>query len=189
LNDPFLEETGVKTEEDAIREALKSALQQRQNKVYTRDEVGNERREFRNMLAKLIREESKRYTQPLQPVSGEEHFQAIRRISDALSGRFRTILKDGRLRYGTSQKALNLYLKFLWRLGKAGTPPHCPIDGTVLEAAGVIGSWTRSDSEEEYVRWINEIRRKASPRTIAEWEYQAWQSRKRGASAEPDGEK
>jgi hypothetical protein len=173
MNDPFLEQTGVKTEEDAMKETLKSALQQRRNKVYARDEVGNERREFRSELAKLIREESRRYT---QAVSDDQHYEPIRRISDTLSRRFGTILKDGRLRYGTSQKALNLYLKFLWRLGalQGGVPPHCPVDRTVLDEVGVGGSWTGSDSETEYVGWINEIKKHAKSRSVAEWEYQVW---------------
>jgi hypothetical protein len=144
VSDPFLEVTGVNTEEDAMRETLKSALQQRQNKVYARDEVGSERKAFRSELARLIREESQRYTQPNQPMSDIQHCGNIRRISDTLSHSFGNILKGGRMRYGTSQKALNLYLKFLWRLGKAATPPHCPVDSNVLEAAGIIGSWTRS---------------------------------------------
>lgn len=99
MSDPFLKETGVKTEEDAMREALKSALQQRQNKVYATDDVGNEREEFRAVLARLLREASKRYAQPTEPVSDEQHLHAIRRISDTLSGRFGPILKDGRLRH------------------------------------------------------------------------------------------
>ncbi len=174
VNDPFLELTGVKTEADAVREALKSALQQRQNKVYARDEVGSERTEFRSELARLIREESKVYAQPNQLISDVQHCEAIQRISDTLSRRFGNILMGGRMRYGTSQKALNLYLKFLWRLGKSGIPPHCPVDGNVLEAAGIIGSWTKSDSEKEYLGWINDIRRKAARLSLAEWEYTVW---------------
>jgi hypothetical protein len=173
MGDHFLDETGVKTEADAMRETLKSALQQRQNTVYTRAERGNERMEFRSEFAKLIRSESQSYIAPI-PVSDEHHCEAVRRISYTLSGRFGNILKDGRLRYGTAQKAFNLYLKFLWRLGKIATPPHCPVDGTVLKAAGINGSWTSSDSEEEYTGWISSLRIKAAGRSLAEWEYSIW---------------
>ena len=174
MSDPFLEVTGVRTDEDAMREALKSALQQRQNKVYARDEVSNERTEFRAELARLIREEAQYYIRPNQSISDIQHCESIRRISDTLSQRFGNILMGGRMRYGTSQKALNLYLKFLWRLGKATTPPHCPVDSNVLEAAGVSGSWTKSDSEKEYMGWIKGIREKAATRSLAEWEYVVW---------------
>jgi len=174
VNDRFLEVTGMKTEADAMREARNSALQQRQNKVYARDEMGSERTEFRFELARLIREESKVYAQPDQLISDVQHCEAIRTISDTLSRTFGDILMGGRMRYGTSQKALNLYLKFLWRLGKSGVPPHCPVDGNVLEAAGIIGSWTKSDSEKEYFGWINDIRKKTARLSLAEWEYKVW---------------
>ena len=174
MSDPFLEVTGVKTEADAMRESLKSTLQQRQNKVYARNEAGNERTAFRSELARFIREESQNYAQPNQPISDIQHCETIRRISDTLSHRFGNILKGGRMRYGTSQKALNLYLKFLWRLGKVAVPPHCPVDSNVLEAAGISGSRTWSDSEKEYMGWIDSFRRKAGTRSLAEWEYAVW---------------
>jgi hypothetical protein len=176
MSDPFLTVTRVSTEQGAMTETLKAALQQRQNKVYSRDEVGNERLTFRVELARMMREESRRYNQPNLPVSDDEHCAAIRRISESLSTRYRQILKDGRFRYGTAQKSFNLYLKFLWRLGALGEgkPPHCPVDGIVLNTAGLTGSWTWSDDEQEYRRWINEIRKKAAPRSLADWEYETW---------------
>ena len=176
MSDPFLSVTRVSTEQGAMTATLQAALQQRQNKVYARDEVGNERLTFRLELARMMREESQHYMRAGQPTSDEEHCAAIRRISDSLSARFGTILKGGRFRYGTSQKAFNLYLKFLWRLGALGDgkPPHCPVDGIVLDAAGLTGSWTWSDDELEYRRWIDEIRKKAAPRTLADWEYDTW---------------
>jgi hypothetical protein len=124
----------------------------------------------------MMQDESKRYIQRVQPASDDEHCAAIRRISDSLSARFGEILKGGRFRYGTSQKGFNLYLKFLWRLGALGDghPPHCPVDGIVLNTAGLTGSWTWSDDEQEYRHWINEIRKKAAPRTLADWEYETW---------------
>jgi hypothetical protein len=57
----------------------------------------------------MMRDESQRYIPPTQPVSDDKHCGAIRRISDNLSARFEEILKGGRLRYGTSQKAFNLF--------------------------------------------------------------------------------
>jgi hypothetical protein len=176
MEDAFLAVTGVRTEADALREARNSALQQRRNKVYCRKSVA-ERDVFRAELERFMRSESTRYTTPA-PTSDSEHCAAIRRISDGLSAKFGGILEGGRFRYGTAQKALNLYLKFLWRLGLLGAanPPHCPVDSTVLRAAGLSGSWTASDSEEEYIGWINLIRRVASPNSLADWEYGIWQS-------------
>src|ERR1019366_2889547 len=76
MSDPFLTVTRVSTEQGAVTETLKAALQQRQNKVYARDEVGNERRTFRLELARMMREESRRYIQRVQPASDDEHCAA-----------------------------------------------------------------------------------------------------------------
>jgi|SRR5271157_264812 len=169
MTDPFLAETRVSTVESAMSNALQAALQH--NKTYRSGSDDGMRDAFRAEWAKFIREESQRYT---QPVSDVQHCEAIKRISDRLQGRFGQLLSDGHLRYGTSQKALNLYLKFLWRLGKAATPPHCPVDRIVLNAGGIDGVWTKCDSEKQYMGWISTLRIKAKPLCLAEWEHQIW---------------
>jgi hypothetical protein len=86
-------------------------------------------------------------------------------------------LKDGELRHGISQKAFNLYLKYLWRLGKIALPPHCPVDAIVLRAGEILGSWTECNSELEYMDWVNRLRTKAQQTGVAslsEWEYEVW---------------
>ena len=167
---------GVTDERGAITESLKSALQQRQNKVYSRPELGNERIVFRDALTQAIRAEAVRYVQTIR-VLDTEHCEAIRRISDVASAKFGHILLNQRFRYGTAQKAFNLYLKYIWRLGVlgAGKPPHCPVDGQVLKAAGLVGKWTHSDDEQEYMRWIEGIRKVAGKLALADWEYGIWQ--------------
>jgi hypothetical protein len=124
---PFLEVTRVKTEAAAMSNAIQAALQR--NKTYRDSCSDNARERFRKELARQIRSEAQRYT---FPVSDDQHCEAIQRISDAVSELCGESLVNGRLRYGTAQKAFNLYLKFLWRLGKVATPPHCPIDSIVL---------------------------------------------------------
>jgi hypothetical protein len=176
-SDRFLEVTRVTDETSAMAESLKAALQQRQNRVYSREEIGSERSSFRGELSRAIRSECARYS---RRVTDSEHCAAIRNISDGLSERFGPILKDHRLRYGTSQKAFNLYLKFLWRMGKIETPPHCPVDSIVLNAGGIIGSWTRNDSEQEYIGWIDALRENASPLCLSDWEYEIWLRRATG---------
>jgi hypothetical protein len=149
--------------------ALQSALQH--NKTYEPGSGAGIRDAFRAEWAKFIREESQRY---VEPVSDIQHCEAIRRISDRLRVTFGQLLSGGHLRCGTSQKALNLYLKFLWRLGKVLAPPHCPVDRIVLTAGGINGVWTKCDSMDQYMGWINILRTKASPLSLAEWEYGLW---------------
>jgi hypothetical protein len=169
MNDPFLEATGVRTEASAMSNAISSALQR--NKTY-RDGCSDEKRgRFRTELARLIRSEAQRYG---RPVSDVQHCEAIRRISDAVSQWCGDSLVNGRLRYGTAQKAFNLYLKFLWRLGKVATPPHCPVDSIVLAEGGIDGAWTKCDSEDQYCGWIDRLKMRAKPLGLPEWEYQVW---------------
>jgi hypothetical protein len=169
MTDRFLEVTRVNNESSAMSNAIQAALQH--NKTYKSGSDDGMRDAFRAEWGKFIREESPRYTQPITDV---QHCEAIQRISDRLRVRFGQLLSDGHLRYGTSQKALNLYLKFLWRLGKVVTPPHCPVDRIVLNAGGIDGVWTKCDSVQQYMSWINALRRRAMPLSLSEWEHQIW---------------
>jgi hypothetical protein len=167
--DPFLAATGVSNEECAMRNALQSALQH--NKTYEAGSDFGGRELFRSAWAGHIREESSAYT---RPISDSQHCETVQRISERLRLQFGPLLNGGRLRFGTSQKALNLYLKFLWRLGTIPTPPHCPVDRIVLNAGGIDGVWTKCDSQNQYMEWINTLRIKARPQSLSEWEYGLW---------------
>lgn len=149
--------------------SIQAALQH--NKTYKNGPGDGVRTAFRAEWGKAIREESPRYT---RPVSDAQHCEAIQRISDRLRVKFGQLLSDGHLRYGTSQKALNLYLKFLWRLGRVATPPHCPVDRIVLNAGRIDGVWTKCDSAQQYMAWIGALRKVATPLSLSEWEHQIW---------------
>ena len=101
-------------------------------------------------------------------------------MADALSSDYKGDLVLGRLRIGTVQKALNLYLKTVWCMEPSWpTPPHCPVDRIILERAGINGSWTKLDSMSTYCEWIERLRKHASGNgfdSVAEWELCAWQS-------------
>ena len=169
FTDPFLKVTGVTSEPLAMSSAIQAALQR--NKTYKETANGAERAAFRAELAKQLRIEAQRYS---VSISDPDHCSAIRRISDAISAKCGNALVNNRFRYCTAQKAFNLYLKFLWKLGLILQPPHCPVDSIVLAAADIEGAWTKCDSEEQYLAWINELRRKAMPLTLADWESQVW---------------
>lgn len=151
--------------------AIQAALQR--NKTYKESCSYKAREGFRAELAKQIRSETLQY---VKPVLETQHCEVIKRISDMVSRQCGQCLVNERLRYGTTQKAFNLYLKFLWRLGKVVTPPHCPVDSVVLAEAGIYGAWTKCDSESQYLEWIGDIKKKADPLCLAEWEYGIWLS-------------
>jgi hypothetical protein len=168
-NDAFLQKVRVAEPNKAMSNSLRAALQR--NKVYSTSSNQQDRSSFRLAWSELIAKSSAKYS---CPVDDDAHCKTIEQISQELSDKFERILEGRKLRFGTSQKAFNLYLKFLWRLGQIQMPPHCPVDGIVLRKAGITGSWTQSDSVEEYMRWIGKLRKLARSQTLAEWEYALW---------------
>ena len=109
-------------------------------------------------------------------VSEEDHIKNIEEFKKELSEDFPKVLTKKRMCFGTAQKAVNLYLKFLWCLGDIEEPPHCPIDGIVLTEIGSNVKWTKLDNVEEYRKIIDSIRDKAKKQgqSIAEWELNLW---------------
>jgi len=148
-----------------MKNALIAALQR--NPTYTTNDAGK-RKKFRVRWGTLLRDEAKLY---VATVTDEEHREVIKRLQSHLKTDFGDILIGGHPRYGTLRKAFDLYLKFLWRLGKAVAPPHCPIDRNVLDAAGINASWTECDDDKRYSEWDAAIDSVARPRSSAEWEY------------------
>lgn len=105
------------------------------------------------------------------------HIQNIITLSDSISLHHGKAL-NGRLRIGTAQKALNLYLKYLWCLGRIKEPPHCPIDAIVLASLPGVADirWTQIDTIADYKRCIDAVRQAANESriSIAEWELRRW---------------
>ena len=110
----------------------------------------------------------------------KDHIENIEKFKDGLSKEFPAVLRGKKMRFGPAQKAVNLYLKFLWCRGYIEMPPHCPIDGIVLTKVGSNIKWTELDDVEEYKKIIELIRAraKAGKQSIAEWELDLWQSKR-----------
>src|SRR5579862_5557035 len=160
--DPFVEEIFMS---NAIAAALG------RNSAYRASCSEQRKSEFRNTLAKRLRNETRR---DAAPITDDEHCGVIREICSTLSKSFCDALSDQRFRYGTAQKALNLYLKFLWRCGAIPEPPHCPVDSMMLRTVGVTDAWTKSDCENRYRTWISALREKAEDRGLAQFEHEVW---------------
>lgn len=140
-------------------------------RVYKSDENFEIRQHFRSDWGELLVNESEPYRESPRFVTDEQHCAVISKISEQLSSKFGQYLAGDRLRFGTSQKAFNLYLKYLWAMDEIAMPPHCPVDSVVLARIGIFDSWTQCDSCEQYMGWINAIRKRLS---LAEWENEAW---------------
>jgi hypothetical protein len=173
MKQEFLTKTKVSSISGAMSNSIQSALQR--NPTYLEGVSDTQASQFRNQFATKMRRAAEQYP---NGTTESLHLVAIQQISSGLSTEFAHLLNNSRLRIGTSQKAFNLYLKFLWCLDSTWpTPPHCPIDARVLQAAGIPGAWTKLDSIEMYETWIAGIRTIAlhsGAPSIAEWELGMW---------------
>lgn len=169
----FLERANVGNEEDAMRNSIRAAL--RRNPTYQNDISQRDRGQFREALKTRLRNYSFNYQ---EIVADKDHLQRITEICDQLSNQYGHILLEKRLRIGTVQKALNLYLKFLWCLELLQEePPHCPVDRVILATAGIMGNWTQLDDIDLYMDWINQLRQVAQNQgypTLSAWEISVW---------------
>jgi hypothetical protein len=112
-------------------------------------------------------------------VSDELHIDNINKLS-CFTEQFQSILQNGRLNFGVSQKMLNLCLKYLWCHNKISEPPHFPVDRRIQENIGFrpIVSWTQFTDSIDYVRIINFVRNINDEHpTIAEYELDHFERR------------
>ena len=84
------------------------------------------------------------------PVSEKEHISRIASMCCLLGANHGHILHGGNMRFGVTQMGLNVYLKYLWCLGKIPPPPHCPAS---------TYTWAKSDDENDYVKCIDEYKK------------------------------
>lgn len=147
------------------------------------------RKELREELEEQLIQLSKKYT---SAVTDAQHCQNIEYLANKLTEMFRQsdLLEGKKFRIGIAQKALNLYLKYLWCLGRIETPPHCPFDSVVIAELWLFLSkqpkqekkkkinWTEMDSIDDYkelVRIGRELICGTKYKNLAEWELDVWQ--------------
>ena len=131
------------------------------------------REKLRGRLRDLLREYAVAYE---SDVSDETHNNNILELAGTLSQEFGAVMKDGHFPIGVAQKSLNLYLKYLWCMGRIRTPPHCPFDSEVLREAEASGRWTRLDDIGRYKLWVEKARSVAARTnsSLSEWELRLW---------------
>jgi|GEM_PF-320733 len=143
------------------------------SRTYLESASEQDKTRFRNALRLKIDEISESYR---TATSEQDHILNVIKLSDELSAQFPNCLVQGRFRIGIAQKALNLYLKYLWCLGLIPVPPHCPFDSVVIKHLPGCRdlNWTSIDSVEEYKRLVNAATQAANGKAIAEWEIKIW---------------
>lgn len=105
-------------------------------------------------------------------ITEEEHVRNIEHLSEELSAKHAGVLLGARFRIGSTQKALNLYLKYLWCVGEIPAPPHCPFDRWVIDLLPGYRDvcWTKLDDIETYKRLVQAARTQASGLSLPVWE-------------------
>lgn len=134
------------------------------------------RAELRDSLAGLLRRIA---TQYVNPVCSERHELNIQKIADDLTAKFgdKNLLRNNRFRIGVAQKALNLYLKYLWCLDKIPTPPHCPFDNGIVTALNLNLNWTELDSIDGYRTIVDAAMQNIQQTghgSLSDWELEEW---------------
>lgn len=140
------------------------------------------RKKLRDNLADLLRDFANQYK---TSITSDKHKENIRKIADDLTARFRdkNLLRNDRFRIGIAQKALNLYLKYLWSLDKIARPPHCPFDFGIIAKLPLTDQqkkdlqWTELDSLDDYQALVDAGMEKikvTGHASLADWELAEW---------------
>lgn len=118
------------------------------------------------------------------PVDENKHCQNVEKLAKELTTAHKDkgLLRNDRFRIGIAQKALNLYLKYLWCLDEIPEPPHCPIDREIIKVLSIPWkerdsyNWTQLDDLKKYKELIGMCKDKAEG-SVAEWELKEWNSK------------
>lgn len=144
------------------------------NGVYGNSATETDKLQFRNDIKALLVELEDKYK---NKVTEEEHLLILGRLKSDIENKGKKTLKKSSISFGTVQKLLNLYLKYLWCLGFTAEPPNCPIDRIILNTIkDYKTSWTKMDKK-EYITAINKIRAVKGIKSIAEWELNEFKRR------------
>jgi hypothetical protein len=172
LKEPSFDEERCKFMRDEVFMLTVMAVVQR-GQVYSETCTETEKSDFRHRLREHLEGIIDKYK---EPTAEEVHLQNIESLANQLSHSCGNLLYHSRFRIGSAQKALNLFLKYLWCMGEVARPPHCPFDRRVI--VGLLKdtqcNWTQCDHIDCYNRWVTEAKVKAGAQSLAEWEVAAY---------------
>lgn len=109
----------------------------------------------------------------LEEVAEPDHVRNIAALAKRVTDDCKDFLHDKKLGFGRAEKALNLYLKYLWCVDRAKMPPHCPFDSVVIRTLPRPLSaiaWTKLDDEATYMDLVKATRGMAGAESLTEWE-------------------
>jgi len=142
--------------------------------MYAKNATDEQKKSFQEDFRMRLRGLARSYT---KQISDEEHCNTIQDFATQLSQSHHNALANERLRIGTAQKAVNLFLKFLWSVDFIPEPPHCPVDRIVLEELRDPRNWTQMDDIKEYQEIIASIRKLPGGKSPSQWEDDLWRKK------------
>lgn len=152
------------------------------NRVYKPKATEAAKRKLAENIKALLCEYAQKYK---YPVSTEVYIKDVISLADIISQRHGNHLVKKRLRIGTSQRLLGLYLKYLWALGWIQEPPTCQFDSNIIRRLEVDSkklNWTKLDDEDDYRRLITAAAKKAQEqgygKNVAQWELDMSENRR-----------
>ena len=156
-------------EDEFAVSAIMSAL--RRSGTYASGATAKDKERFRSQFRNVLKELGQKYE---KEVSEKQHERNLLELIQALETDNWSILAKECLRIGVAQKALNLYLKYLWCRAWIPVPPHCPFDRIIIQKMPCKDqAWTKMDKLEEYntlVQTAREVANKTGFKNLAEWE-------------------
>lgn len=171
-------------ENEFLTLSIAGALQ-RSSTYSTEDE--KERDKVRGELRSGLCNLAAQYSNEIDP---EAHIKNIETLARQVSVSCASLLNGDHLRFGIAQKAVNLYLKYLWCAGRIPSPPHCPFDNNVINVNGRLDlpsgcerRWTQADKPEHYRDWVAAAAKKAKGISLADWELHLWNTAQPSGSA------
>jgi hypothetical protein len=184
LKNKFIEQTRVSnaiadTNTRSGRRVFKETVSKEEEKA---QELSRE--EFALELGLKLRELASRYT---VKVEDEPHIANIRELVTYLNDNYEDILHERKVSFGFAQKALNVYLKYLWCTDGKTIPPHCPFDSIILDGIkprkkrnqpqkNFENRWTYG-TEDHYRDWLARAKGNLGENeTLPEWELRVWQA-------------
>ncbi len=159
--------------EQILASSIEAAFQHA--KIYKKDIPDDKKSEFRCKLERHLQDISLDYKD--KPVTEEQHINNLENLRGTMTTEFKDILYGDKFRVGIAQKALNLYLKYLWCLHKIAEPPHCPFDSIIISEIHRNDKYTEMDSIDEYKLLVEGAKQATGTKSLAVWELIIWNNR------------
>ena len=134
-----------KSQEEALSKSISAAVQH--NKIYN-DVDSKDRIIIREYWSSQLVDLAERYK--VECWSDDSYEQEVQGLKEKMKARFPEIID---FRISHAQKSLSVFLKHMWCLGLAPTPPQCPVDRIILTNAKAPynkRSWGYVDSITEH---------------------------------------